>query len=232
MKNVTGNVLTKLILATTLLITTAACEKKLEEEASTGGITAADLAGDVRYSACIPVGSSMGPDLNGNSYFRSLDLNDDNTYTMSVFFYTGTNCSAGGQALWTYTTAGAFAVGDAIPTLTDTYAIAYTMTTSLMTMYSWGTWAAYLNDAPGCMTNFDETQISTELNIAGKNCHQSGNGRDFVLPQFPATNSEFLDAIKLDTVTGTITVSTPVNVWNNGQTGSLPTSVDLEYELP
>lgn len=229
MRNVLGSKLLKTLIAMTLIHAVLACEKKPEETdelGSTASITAADLAGSHDFCHNIANGE-MGADLNGFSYLKTLTHNADNTYSLTLHFFDNTNCATGGgQNIFTYSSAGAFAVGDDVPTV-GASAILYTVGTSVLTMYD-NTWAGYFNNAPGCMTNFGAVP-STETTIGGKTCAQSGSGRDFVFGQFPANATEFYDIVAIDDAKTTLSVSTPVTEWMNGQYSSFPTSLGLDY---
>ncbi|MGZ3690366.1 MAG: hypothetical protein ACXVAX_02610 [Pseudobdellovibrio sp.] len=239
-------------------LTYASCAKKADDSTapSTGGsggttttaLTAAQIAG-THYAPCLPTGTThaYGTSADNYSFLRALQLNTDLSYSVSVFFFSGTACQAGGTEVFAYSQHGTYALGALTTSPSDATEITYTaasVSSTQLTMYvgtGHGTtgfgaaWATTFNtNCPGLPPNtFDSSPTSTSetstADVQGITC----NGGQIVFDQFPADGSVFKDTITLDSVTSpsTMTVYQSASVFHPGQFVTFPTTATFNYSF-
>ncbi|AFY00337.1 hypothetical protein [Bdellovibrio bacteriovorus] len=229
----------KAVIAITLTALFFGCAKKEEETPSigTGGLTAAEVAGN-RWSSCTAVSSAatFGAAVNGLSYMRGMSLMADGTYGISTLFFTGASCAMGGDHLFTVSQAGTFQTGG----LLDSGAtqIVYTAIGTVLTNYGGAganetTWAGYFDTAT-CVGGSDlvvDTNATDTNEVTGLTCSKVSNP-DFAFPEFAPLGTVFYDSIALtDSTPGStvVTVGDMVQLWNLGQAGSYPSSATQTF---
>jgi hypothetical protein len=237
----------KIFLLVALIMTFASCTKKDglapgEESSVTDPpsdpiavpLTPDQMFGS-HYAPClIATGGAYGTDVNGMSFLRSIHMNTNNTYSVTVMFFTGTVCHLGGTQIFNYTQNGSFTTGNVTTTPANATEVAFTVTNSSLTIYAGSgvgsTWAGYFNSyCPGGPTNFS-TVATSSRNEAGYTCMHVSNPA-FVFPTFPTDGSTTYDVISLDSVSNptNFITSSSINLFYMGQSASYPTTQTMTY---
>lgn len=201
---------------------------------ATSPLNAALIAG-THFATCAAVsGGTYGTTVDGMSILKSITLNTNLTYSVTLYLFTGTVCQAGGTQIFAYNQSGSYSINTTVATSpAGATQLTYTSSSSSLTVYAGtgigSTWAGYLNSyCPGGPT-FSTTGTSSG-DEGGRTCmHLSAPSISF--PIFPANGTVFYDTILLDSVsTPTLmTTSTAVNLFLMGQYSSFPTGTGFSY---
>lgn len=239
---ISGGFLKKIILFSIFLISFSGCSKKdgLAPDVDTAinpvvtsPLNAAQIAG-THYALCAPVsGGVYGTSVDGMSILKSISLNTNLTYSISIYLFTGTVCQAGGTPIFTYSQSGNYSIGSVAATPAGATEMMYTSTSSNLTVYAGSgigsTWAGYLNSyCPGGPTF--STSATSSGDEGGRTCMNVGSP-SFSFPTFPSNGTVFYDTINLDSVSSPtiLTTSTAINLFLMGQYSSYPTGTGFNY---
>lgn len=197
-------------------------------------LTPSQVAGS-HVATCQPIsGGVYGNDVNGMSLYRSVTLNTDGTYHLSIFLFTGSVCQMGGTQIFNYTQWGVYALSLVTTSPANATQVMYTTTSNSLTVYGGSgigsTWAGYFNTyCPGGPTNFNTSGTSSRSE-SGITCSHLSNP-SFSFPTFPADGSIFYDVILLNSTTNPtfFNTSTPVSIFMMGQFASYPTNANYRF---
>lgn len=198
-------------------------------------LTPAQVSGS-HIATCQPIsGGTYGNDVNGMSLYRSVTLNNDGTYHLSIFLFTGSVCQLGGTQIFNYTQWGVYALSLVTTSPANATQVIYTTTSNSLTVYGGSgvgsTWAGYFNTyCPGGPTNFNTSGTSSRSQ-SGITCSHLSNP-SFSFPTFPADGSVFYDVILLnpsETNPAFFNTSTPVSIFMMGQFASYPTNANYSF---
>ncbi len=189
----------------------------------------AQLAGD-GYKCENISGGTMGTDLDGTSYVRSLGLNASGGYTYSVLFFSGP-CSGNGingtgDNYMTYSQGGTYTVDGAATGVANATKVSFTITSASLTVrptYTLGGTVRSYADTRCSPLDFDDNAVSTRT-VNNVSCVVTPS---MSLGSFPQYGAGIYNIVSNPGNT-TLSIGSRMTQWYPGM-GGYPTSYSETY---
>jgi hypothetical protein len=218
----------KVLLSCLLFLSFCACSEKKEEENSNSDVasfTANEAAGNMT-SACTIIND--GSVLNNTSYVQTYSLNADGTYSMSINFFSSTQCqNGGGYNFISFSQSGIWSV-DGAGAVSNSSNIKFTVNGAPnLTVYGATSLghdiAGYLNAA--CATTFNHSATKS-LDMTDLNCIRASSPTfNWTFPGTTGTVGTI--GVLSSTPSKTLKIAQPSIIWYPGDFGSYPSSVNF-----